>query len=185
MNFSEKGWEAKREDRAGVRTWMWYWRPPQLICPYVRNPWEDRSWLPGSKQYPTQHSPPALNLFSSWQWRRIFPSTVQKALYALPVCCLNSASHCSSPMFLNDRCKSQHEAGEEFRRRAHSQQWDLLQRGELSWPDPAASSDLTSPMQYKPWELASSGTKTPLRTRHWEGENLIAKKTCLFPGKLF
>lgn len=62
MNFSEEGWEAKREDRAGFRMWMWYQSPARLLCPHVRNPWEDRSWLPGSMQYPTWGSPPALNL---------------------------------------------------------------------------------------------------------------------------
>lgn len=72
-----------------------------------------------------QHAVPSLRFTSSseplvpsWQWRRFFPSAVQKALDALPACCLNSASHCSSPMcFPNDRHKSQHEAREEFRRR--------------------------------------------------------------------
>lgn len=123
-----------------------------------------------------QHAVPSLRFTSSseplvpsWQWRRFFPSAVQKALDALPACCLNSASHCSSPMcFPNDRHKSQHEAREEFRRRAHSQQWHLPQRGELSWPGPAAASDLTSPVQHS----INPGNCLPLEQRPLEEKAL-------------
>lgn len=115
-----------------------------LICPHFRNPEETGDDCPVTvrgSNFASSSEP----LVASW--KRLSSASVQKALYSLPVCCLSSVTHCSAFLcFPNGRSKSLHKVRDRFRKNVHSQWWDSLQQGKLTWPGPAAISDPTSPV---------------------------------------